>query len=213
MNDSPLIHVVDDDTSMRNALLGLLGVAGFEARGHASTGDFLLQPLPDRPGCVLLDLRMPGPSGLDLQAALPTQGITLPVVFLTGHPTVAASVRAMKAGAVDFLEKPVDRHALFDALQRALARDLHQRATRDESDALRARFAQLSPREREVFERVVAGRLNKQIADELGVAERTVKLQRAHLMDKLGANSAAELGVLAERLRHLAAQGGGGPCP
>jgi FixJ family two-component response regulator len=127
------------------------------------------------------------------------------VVFLTGHPTVAASVRAMKSGAVDFLEKPVDRHALFDAVQRALARDRHQRATRDESDALRTRFAQLSPREREVFERVVAGRLNKQIADELGVAERTVKMQRAHLMDKLGANSAAELGVLAERLRHLTA--------
>jgi FixJ family two-component response regulator len=205
MNDCPLIHVVDDDVSMRHALLGLLGVAGFEARGHASAGDFLLQPRPDRPGCVLLDLHMPGPSGLDLQAALPAQGITLPVVFLTGHPTVAASVRAMKSGAVDFLEKPVDRHALFDAVQRALARDRHQRATRDESDALRTRFAQLSPREREVFERVVAGRLNKQIADELGVAERTVKMQRAHLMDKLGANSAAELGVLAERLRHLTA--------
>jgi FixJ family two-component response regulator len=200
---TPLIHVVDDDESLRTALLRLLVAAGFEARGYASTGDFLLQPPPDRPGCVLLDIRMPGPSGLDLQEALQRQGHTLPVIFLTGHADVPSSVRAMKAGAVDFLTKPVERDTLFEALQRALARDANQRAARGEADSLQARYASLSPREREVFERVVAGKLNKQIADELGIAERTVKAQRAQVMAKLGVGSAAELGRLAERLQHL----------
>ena len=200
----PLIHVVDDDESLRTALLRLLDAAGFEARGYASTGDFLLQPPPDRPGCVLLDVRMPGPSGLDLQAALRRQASALPVIFLTGYADVAASVQAMKAGAVDFLTKPVEREALFEALQRALARDAAQRAARVEAERLRAAFAALTPRERAVFDHIVAGQLNKQIADKLGIAERTVKMQRAQLMAKLGVNSAAELGRLAERLRHLA---------
>ena len=200
----PLIHVVDDDESLRTALLRLLDAAGFEARGYPSTGDFLLQPPPDRPGCVLLDVRMPGPSGLDLQAALRRQASALPVIFLTGYADVAASVQAMKAGAVDFLTKPVEREALFEALQRALARDAAQRAARVEAERLRAAFAALTPRERAVFDHIVAGQLNKQIADKLGIAERTVKMQRAQLMAKLGVNSAAELGRLAERLRHLA---------
>ncbi len=199
----PLIHVVDDDKSLRTALLRLLGAAGFEARGYASTGDFLLQPPPDRPGCILLDVRMPGPSGLDLQAALRHRGNTLPVIFLTGYADVTASVRAMKAGAVDFLTKPVEREALFEALQRALARDAAQRAARADAEQLRAAFATLTPRERAVFDGIIAGQINKQIADALGIAERTVKLQRAQLMAKLGAGSAAELGRLAERLRHL----------
>lgn len=203
MTGTPLIHVVDDDESLRTALLRLLDAAGFEARGYASTGEFLLQGPPERPGCVLLDLRLPGPSGLDLQAALPAKGITLPVVFMTGYPDVASSVRAMKAGAVDFLEKPVARAALFDALQRALARDAGQRHARTGAEQLRSRFASLSPREHEVLERVVAGRLNKQIADELGLSERTVKSLRAQLMDKLGVGSSAELGALVERLRSL----------
>ena len=181
----------------------LLDAAGFEARGYASTGDFLLNPPPDRPGCLLLDVRMPGPSGLDLQEALRSRGITLPVVFLTGHADVASSVRAMKAGAVDFLMKPVERDTLLEALQRALERDALQRAARGEEDRLRALFVSLTPREREIFDHIVAGKLNKQIADELGVAERTVKLQRAQVMTKLGVGSAAELGQLAERLRHL----------
>jgi FixJ family two-component response regulator len=200
---SPLIHVVDDDESLRTALLRLLGAAGFEARGYASTGDFLLRSPQDRPGCVLLDVRMPGPSGLDLQAALRRQGDPLPVVFLTGYADVATSVRAMKAGAVDFLTKPVEREALFEALQRALDRDAAQRAARVEAERLRAAFAALTPRERAVFDRIVVGQINKQIADALGVAERTVKLQRAQLMAKLGVGSAAELGRLAERLQHL----------
>lgn len=201
---TPLIHVVDDDESLRTALLRLLDAAGFKARGYASVGDFLLQPPPDGPGCVLLDVRMPGPSGLDLQAALRRQGSALPVVFLTGYADVAAGVQAMKAGAVDFLTKPVQREVLFEALQRALAHDEAQRAARVEAERLRAAFATLTPRERAVFDGIVAGQINKQIADALGIAERTVKLQRAQLMAKLGVNSAAELGRLAERLRHLA---------
>ena len=203
MSTTPLIHVVDDDESLRTAVLRLLSAAGFEACGYASTGDFLLHPLPKRPGCLLLDVRMPGPSGLDLQAALKRQGIMLPVIFLTGHADVSSSVRAMKAGAVDFLTKPVKRDILLDALRRALAIDALQRVARDEADRLRARFASLTPREREVFDLIIAGRLNKQIADELRIAERTVKLQRAQVMAKLGASTAAELGGLAERLRHL----------
>jgi len=205
MSTVPLIHVVDDDLSMRNALLRLLGAAGFEARGYASTGEFLLQALPDRPGCLLLDLRLPGPSGLDLQAALRQQNIVLPVVFLTGHGNVDSSVRAMKAGAVDFLTKPVERDILLDAIRRALARDATQRTAREEAGRLHERFASLTRRERQVFDLVVAGKLNKQIADELGMAERTVKLIRAHVMAKLGAGSAAELGRLAEQLRQLSA--------
>ena len=204
MSAAPVIHVVDDDESLRAALLRLIAAAGFEARGYASAGDFLLQPAPESPGCLLLDVRMPGPSGLDLHDALQRHGVGLPVVFMTGYADVASSVRAMKAGAVDFLTKPVQRDALFDALHRALARDSAQRLAGAEAQRLRACFESLKPREREVFDRIVAGRLNKQIADELGISERTVKMQRARVMAKLGAGSAAELGQLAERLRQLA---------
>jgi len=184
----------------------LLEAAGFEAVGHASTGDFLLNPPPDRPGCILLDIRMPGPSGLDLQAALKRLGVTLPVVFLTGYADVASTLQAMKAGAVDLLAKPVDREKLLDALGRALARDAQHRKVHDEAKWLRARFASLTPREREVFDLIVAGKLNKQIADELGIGERTVKTERAHVLVKLGVGSAAELGRFAERLVRMTSE-------
>jgi len=201
MSTTPLIHVVDDDPSMRTALLRLLDAAGFETRGYSSTGEFLLQPLPDGPGCLLLDLRMPGPSGLELQEALLHKKIMLPIVFLTGHGSVDSSVRAMKAGAVDFLTKPVKRDVLLDAVGRALARNATQRTAREETDQLQVRFASLTERQREVFDRIVAGKLNKQIAAELGIAERTVKREREQVMAKLEANSAADLGRLAELLR------------
>ena len=206
MTEAPLIHVVDDDESMRTSLLRLLGAAGFEARGYGSTGEFLLQPSPDRPGCVLLDLRLPGPSGLELQAALKRQGVALPVIFLTGHGDVASSVRAMQAGAVDFLTKPVQRDALFGAIRRALERGAQEHARREEAEHLRARFASLTLREREVVDAVASGTLNKQIAHELGIAERTVKLHRASAMAKLAVSSSAELGRLAERLRALTSE-------
>jgi RNA polymerase sigma factor (sigma-70 family) len=206
MSAKALIHVVDDDASMREALLRLLVEFGFEARGYASTGEFLLESPPDRPGCLLLDLRLPGPSGLDLQTALQARGIALPIVFLTGHGDVDASVRAMKAGAVDFLTKPVKRDILLDAVQRALERDASLRAAHEEADRLNALFASLTPRQREVFDRVVAGKLNKQIAHELDIAERTVKREREQVMAKLDAKSAADLGLLAAMLRRSTAR-------
>jgi RNA polymerase sigma factor (sigma-70 family) len=204
VSDTPLIHVVDDDEPLRTSLLRLLRESGFEVRGYGSTGEFLLHPPTDRGGCLLLDLQLPGgPSGLDLQSVLREHGVSLPVIFLTAHGDVAASVRAMKAGAVDFLTKPVGREELFDAIRRALDQDAAERNARDDSTRLRRRFTTLTPREREVFERVAAGRLNKQIADELGVSERTVKAQRASVLAKLAVGSVAELGRLAEQLRRL----------
>ena len=203
MMSTPLIHIVDDDDSLRTAVLRLLSASGYEARGYASTGDFLLHANLEGPGCLLLDLNLPGPSGLELQEELLRRGVTLPVVFLTGRAGVPESVRAMKSGAEDFLTKPVEWQTLLEALDRALARDASQRAARDGAERLLARFRRLTPRERDVFERIVIGRLNKQIADELGIAERTVKLQRAQLMEKLGVGSAAELGRFAERLKSL----------
>jgi FixJ family two-component response regulator len=193
----PIVFIVDDDESLRAAMSELLDLAGFRTRAYASTGDFLLNPPGDEPGCVLLDVRLPGPSGLDLQAGLQRHGIALPVIFLTGYADVPTSVRAMKAGAVDFLEKPVAREALLEAIRRALDYDAERRALRDKAELYGARLNALTIREREVFDRIVNGRLNKQIADELGVGLRTVKAYRAQLMIKLGVNSAAELGRLA----------------
>lgn len=201
MNTEAVIHVVDDDDSLRSALQRQLMAAGHRVRTYASAGEFLLAPPADAPGCLLLDLAMPGPSGLDLQEALSRHGIRLPVIFLTGHGDLATGVRAMKAGAVDFLTKPVERDALLDAIARALEADAVRRASRGADAALRARWAQLTPREREVFELIVAGQLNKQVAGKLGIGERTVKAQRAQVMAKLGATNAAELGRIAAQLR------------
>ena len=199
---TPVVHVVDDDESFRTAIVLLLRAAGYEVRGYASAGDFLLEPPgPDAHGCLILDVRMPGPSGLALQEALNRSPLALPVIFLTGHGDVRSSVRAMKAGAVDFLTKPVERKALLAAVQNAIERDAQALAARDELATLRARFDSLSPSERQVFAAVVAGQLNKQIAADLGAAERTVKAHRASVMDKMGASSLAELVHLAGRLR------------
>jgi len=197
---APLVHVVDDDDAFRTALTRLLKAAGYAVRSYASAGDFLIARPADAPGCLLLDIRMPGPSGLELQAALRDQGLALPIVFLTGHGDVPASVRAMKAGAVDFLEKPVEREPLLRAVREALARDSEARAERGRLHALRARYDTLTPREREVFAGVVAGRLNKQIAAGVGSAERTVKAHRAQVLAKMGVGSAAELARVATEL-------------
>lgn len=201
MNSEAVVHVVDDDESLRTALQRQLMAAGHRVSTYASAGEFLLTPPADAPGCLLLDLAMPGPSGLELQEALGRHGIHLPVIFLTGHGDLATGVRAMKSGAVDFLTKPVERNALLDAIARALEADAARRASRSAAADLRARFAQLTPRERKVFEHVVAGLLNKQIAGKLGVGERTVKAQRAQVMAKLGASNAAELGRMAADLQ------------
>jgi FixJ family two-component response regulator len=195
-----VIHIVDDDDSLLAAMERLMLAAGYSVRTYASAGEFLLDPPADAPGCLLLDVRMPGPSGLELQDALKRLGIGLPVVFLTGHGDLPIGVRAMKAGAVDFLTKPVERETLLAAVAKALVVDGAQRAARDAASELQSRFALLTPRERQVFELIVAGRLNKQIAGELGVAERTVKAQRAQVMAKMGAANAAELGRIAAQL-------------
>ena len=197
MSARPIIFIVDDDASLRIAMSELLEASGFRTHGYETTGDFLLNPPADEPGCVLLDVRLPGPSGLDLQAGLQRHGINLPVIFLTGYADVSTSVRAMKAGAVDFLEKPVTRETLLEAIRRALDYDTKNRAAREESALHHARLNVLTSREREVFDRIDDGKLNKQIADELGVGLRTVKAYRAQLMTKLGVSSAAELGKLA----------------
>ena len=201
MTSHAVIHLVDDDESLRTALQRLLTAAGYRVRTYASAGEFLLEPPVDTPGCLLLDLHMPGPSGLDLQEALKRHGVRLPVIFLTGHGDLSTGVRAMKAGAVDFLTKPVDRETLFAAVAHAIEVDTAQRSTRSTQSDLQGRFAQLTARERAVLDGVVAGKLNKQIAGDLGVAERTVKAQRAQVMAKLGATNAAELGRMAEQLR------------
>ena len=197
----PVIHVVDDDESVRGAMKRLLVAAGYGVQTYASAGEFLLHPPQDTPGCLLLDLRMPGPSGLDLQESLVRHGVRLPVIFFTGHGDLATGIRAMKAGAVDFLTKPVERKSLLAAIENALQADAARRASHGANADLRARFAQLTAREREVFELVVAGQLNTQIAGALGIAERTVKAQRAQVMTKLGAATAAELGRIAAQLQ------------
>ena len=200
-SEPPLVHVVDDDDSLRKAITRLLRAAGYEVRAYSSAGEFALSHRDNRRGCVLLDMRMPGPSGLDLQEALAREDEPLPVIFLTAHGDVPTSVRAMKAGAVDFLTKPVKRDTLLSAVRTALARDMKSHISREQLRDLRVRFAKLTPRERDVFELVVAGRLNKQIAAELGMAERTVKAHRAQVMVKMGATSLAELVRLADRMQ------------
>jgi len=197
----PIVHVVDDDDSVRTAVVRLLQAAGYEARGYASAGEFLLgRSDRNAPGCVVLDVRLPGPSGLDLQEALARLEVPLPIVFLTGHGDIPMSVRAMKAGAVDFLTKPVSREALLAAVRVAVARDADTRAAREGMRGLRARYDSLTPREREVFAGIVAGRLNKQIAADLGTAERTIKAHRAHVMEKMDVASVAELVRIAGQL-------------
>ena len=199
---APVVHVVDDDEAMRVALARLLRAEGHEVRTYASAGDFLLNSLDQGPGCVVLDLQMPGPSGLELQEALQRLPIPLPVVFLTGRGDVASSVRAMKSGAVDFLTKPVEPAVLVNAVETALVRDRAARARRESMSVAQGRYASLTERERSVFAYVVAGTLNKQIAGKLGITERTVKMHRAQVMTKMGVGSIAELVHIADLLGH-----------
>jgi RNA polymerase sigma factor (sigma-70 family) len=197
---APIVHVVDDDDSLRTAVARLLRAAGHEVRAYPSAGEFLLARPANTPGCVVLDVRMPGPSGLDLQEAFGRSDQALPIIFLTGHGDIPMSVRAMKAGAVDFLTKPVQRQVLLSAVQSALARDGEARQARERDGTLRARFEALTPRERRVFTLVVTGKVNKQIAAELGISERTVKAHRAQVMEKMQVTSLAELVHAADQL-------------
>ena len=186
---STLIHLVDDDPAVLRALRRLLAATGHGCATYASAEAFLARPAADAPGCAVIDLQLPGASGLDLQASLAACGEILPVIFLTGRGDIGASVRAMKGGAVDFLTKPVALQALLAALARGQA----LRAARLAEAGAEQRLARLTPREREVLDRVVEGRLNKQIAADLGIAEKTIKVHRARLMRKLGVRTIADL--------------------
>lgn len=187
------IFVVDDDAAVRRSLTRLLRSAGWNAEAFASADDFLERAPIAGPGCVLLDVNMPGMSGLELQARMAEAGIPLPVVFLTGKGDIPMSVNAMKHGAVDFLVKPVEEKVLFQALEQAIRRQAAEAATRQGRDSVMARLARLSEREREVLEGVLQGRLNKQIAFDLGIAEKTVKAHRGRVMEKMEAHTIAEL--------------------
>jgi FixJ family two-component response regulator len=198
---APTIHVVDDDDSFRTAISRMLRASGLEVRAYRSAGEFLLEPAPQGPGCLLLDLRMPGPSGLELQEAIARRGDALPVIFLTGHGDIRKSVRAMRQGAADFLTKPVKREELLRAVRSALDRQKQDESTAGWRRELATRYALLTPREREVLERVVTGALNKQIAAVLGMTERTVKAHRAKIMQKMQVDSLAELVLANAALR------------
>ena len=200
MSDGPIVYVVDDDPSFRKAVSRLLRTAGLEVETLASAQEFLDHPMVDRPSCLVLDVRMPGPSGIDLQAALQEARRDLPIVFMTGHGDVSTSVRAMKGGAVDFLEKPFRAAELLACVQRGLARSRQSRAERAERTTVERRFATLTSRERDVLRLVVTGLLNKQIAGELGIAEKTVKIHRGQVMQKMEAGSVAELVPMAQKL-------------
>jgi FixJ family two-component response regulator len=200
MSDSAIVYVVDDDASFRKAVSRLLRTAGLEVEALASAREFLEHPMADRPSCLILDVRMPGPSGMDLQAALQEARRDIPIVFMTGHGDVSTSVRAMKSGAVDFLEKPFRAPELLACVQRGLARSEQSRVERAERAAIERRFATLTSRERDVMWLVVTGLLNKQIAGELGIAEKTVKIHRGQVMQKMEAGSVAELVPMTQKL-------------
>jgi FixJ family two-component response regulator len=197
---APVLHVVDDDASFRTALGRLLRASGYEVVLYQSGDEFLESPRNKEPGCILLDIRMAGLSGLELQDRLRKLDSILPIVFLTGHGDIPTSVRAIKAGAEDLLSKPVEKKVLIEAIERALARYRERRAEYDRLDALRALVTALTPRETEVFGLMVRGKLNKQIAHELGTSERTIKAHRHSIMQKLQVQSVAEAVSIAERL-------------
>ena len=202
MNETPpIVYVVDDEPAVSISLKRLLRSVGLEARTYASAQEFLRSERPDAPGCLILDVRLPGLSGLDLQQELTAEKIDLPVIFITGHGDIPMSVRAMKAGAVEFLTKPFREQDLLEAIQRGIEQNRVTRMHNSEMRILQRRYASLTPREREVFPRVTSGLLNKQIAAQLGASEKTIKVHRGQVMQKMKAESLAHLIEMAQKLR------------
>jgi len=197
----PTIFIVDDDPSVRESTELMLKSVGFHVKTFVSAQEFLKANLQEGPGCLILDVRMPGMSGLDLQEKLVSAKTPLPVIFITGHGTVPMSVRAMKAGAVDFLQKPFEEQDLLDAINRAITQQRERKSKRDEADQLQQHLKALTPREYEVFSLLVTGMSNKEIAHKLGTSERTVKAHRAQIMEKMNAGSLADLVRFAEKLK------------
>ncbi len=199
MAQRPTVFIVDDDASIRRALTHLLESEGLSCDSFASASEFLDRYDADSPGCLLLDVRMPGASGLELQDRLAERGISLPIVFMTAYADVPMSVRAMKAGAVDFVEKPFNEQLLLEAVHRALERDQRDRSAARNQEECRRRVQRLTRRERQVLELVVAGKTNREIADQWGISEKTVKIHRGRVMRKMRAGSLPELVVLAQQ--------------
>jgi FixJ family two-component response regulator len=198
--EEPIVFVIDDDAPMREALGNLFRSVGLQVEVFGSASEFLQSKLPDVPGCLILDIRLPRLSGLDFQAELVKAGIHIPIIFMTGHGDIPMSVRAMKAGAIDFLTKPFRDQDMLDAVTTAIERDRGNRNEARILSDLRALFATLTPREREVMALVTAGLMNKQIAAEIGIAEITVKIHRGHIMRKMAAKSLADLVRMAQAL-------------
>jgi FixJ family two-component response regulator len=201
MSDAGLVHIVDDDPGVRAGLSSLVRSVGYAARLYDSASEFLASELPAIPSCLLLDVRLPGTNGLDLQDSLRQRGIEFPVILMTGYGDVQMSVRGMKAGALDFLTKPLRHQDVLDAVALAVARDRERRIATQKIDAIRARIRVLTPRERQVMDFVASGQMNKQIAAALGLSQITVKMHRGSLMKKMGVRSVAELVKLVEAHR------------
>ncbi len=198
--ETPIVYVVDDDESMRESLDSLIRSMGFRVSVFASAAEFLNAPREDAPSCLILDVRLPGLSGLDLQGELNRAGVDVPIIFITGHGDIPMTVKAMKAGAVEFLTKPFREQDLLDAIGQAIRLDGENRRERGEIVELQTRFEKLTPREREVMQLVVAGMLNKQIAYRLGISEITVKIHRSQVVQKMQVDSVADLVRMSERL-------------
>ncbi len=199
----PVVFVVDDDLSVLKSLRVLLEVCGFKVEAFSSAQEFLRNCRDYVPGCLVLDICLPGLNGIELQRTLFERGLSLPIIFITGHGDIPMSVQAMKSGAVDFLSKPFTDQALLDAIEQAMVKSRSDNAVRSELAGIRKSLATLTPRETDVFEHVVAGKLNKQIAADLGIAEKTVKVHRGRVMQKLQARSVAELVRIDEKARNF----------